>query len=379
MPKKSRPITATTQNLLDFRDVCCQSLKWSQAKCLAQNISELFYFLLLAFMAFMNDLMCYRAILMRHATSLPSPVASAANAPEVESKAWQSGTWAVVAFELQKSLGTQFWSTPTCCMLLQSIMQDVHKSLHKKLACRLSHSQHLVAPSHSLPSVLFLLKSPCHCRDTPHSFSILCEENHPTGATRNGFSMKQQVPPSWSVSRHSCLPQLACRLGCTWVKTACLKMGMGPQPIAFLISVSVNLWIGKMNVNQQFLGFPTIFRYKKAHRWSQPSSCSKGLFERPACFQHVLTDSSQEWLKESQQTWVYSINSKIKDPTVVNYSTCSTFEKTLPLYTLFETQASGAAALCCFILCAKLHKAACCWSLPRLLSKSSRLPLKQLL
>ena len=78
------------------------------ASSLAQNISELFYFLLLAFMAFMNDLMCYRAILMRHATSLPSPVASAANAPEVESKAWQSGTWAVVAFELQKSLGTQF-------------------------------------------------------------------------------------------------------------------------------------------------------------------------------------------------------------------------------------------------------------------------------
>ena len=128
----AQEITATTQNFLDFRDVCCQSLKWSQAKCLAQNISDLFYFLLLAFMAFMNDLMCYRAILMRHATSLPSPAASAANAPEVESKAWQSGAWAVVAFELQKSLGTQFWSTPTCCMLLQSIMQDVHKSLHKK-------------------------------------------------------------------------------------------------------------------------------------------------------------------------------------------------------------------------------------------------------
>lgn len=176
----------------------------------------------------------------------------------------------------------------------------------------------------------------------------------------------------------ACLSSLAGSAVHEW-KTACLKMGMGPQPIAFLISVSVNLWIGKMNVNQQFLGFPTIFRYKKAHRWSQPSSCSKGLFERPACFQHVLTDSSQEWLKESQQTWVYSVNSKIKYPTVVNYSTCSTFEKTLPLYTLFETQASGAAALCCFILCAKLHKAACCWSFPRLLSKSSRLPLKQLL
>ena len=39
------------------------------------------------------------------ATSPPSPVASVANAPEVESKAWQSGAWAVVAFELQKSSG----------------------------------------------------------------------------------------------------------------------------------------------------------------------------------------------------------------------------------------------------------------------------------
>ena len=110
-------------------------------------------------------------------------------------------------------------------------------------------------------------------------------------------------------------------------------MGWGFQPPAFLISVSVHLWIGKMNVNQQFLGFPTIFRYKKAHRWSQPSSCSKGLFERPACFQHVLTHSSQEWLKESHQTWVYSVNSKIKDPTVVNYSTCAVHLKYLSLST----------------------------------------------
>ena len=139
--KYAQEITATTQNLLDFRDVCCQSLKWSQAKCLAQNISELFSFLLLAFMAFMNDLMCYRAILMRHAKSLPSPVASAANAPKVESKAWQSGAWAVVAFELQKSLGTQFWSTPTCCMLLQSSKCRMFTSCcKKKLACRLSQA-----------------------------------------------------------------------------------------------------------------------------------------------------------------------------------------------------------------------------------------------